>query len=150
MNPKQPTDDRQQATGNGAGSGNRQQPTDDGQQAIKGHDIACRLLRFAVGVLQLVRRLQRDTIGRHMARQLLRSATAGGANYEEARCAESRADFAHKVSIAAKELRESRYWLRLLRESKLAPGEIIDELTTEAGQLIAILTASAKTAKMHL
>jgi four helix bundle protein len=89
-------------------------------------------------------------IGRHIARQLLRSATAGGANYEEARCAESRADFAHKVSVAAKEVRESRYWLRLLRESKLIPADVIDELTAEAGQLIAILTASAKTAKTPL
>src|SRR5690349_7678505 len=95
---------------------------------MKGDDIARRLLLFAVRVLQLVRRLQRDTVGRHVARKLLRSATAGGANYEESRAAESRADFAHKVSIAAKELRESRYWLRLVSESKLTSGDIVDSL----------------------
>jgi four helix bundle protein len=117
---------------------------------MKGEDIARRLLLFAVRVLQLVRRLQRDMVGRHVARQLFRSSTAGGANYEEARSAESRADFAHKVSIAAKELRESRFWLRLVSESKLPPAEVMDELASEANELVAILTASAKTAKTPL
>jgi four helix bundle protein len=67
---------------------------------------------------------------------------------KEARGAESRADFAHKVSIAAKELRESRYWLRLIEESRLGPAGLMDGLGNEANQLISILTASAKTAKM--
>jgi four helix bundle protein len=114
---------------------------------MKGDDIARRLLLFAVRVVQVVRRLQRDTAGRHIARQLLRSATAGGANYEESRAAESRSDFAHKVSIAAKELRESRYWLRLVSESKLVSGHVVDDLASEASELIAILMASAKTAR---
>src|ERR1044071_9001483 len=114
---------------------------------MKGDDIAGRLLEFAVRVLRLVRTLRSDAIARHVARQLLRSATAGGANYEEARSAESRADFAHKVSLAAKELRESRYWLRLISEAELASREALRPLITEAGELLAILTASAKTAK---
>jgi four helix bundle protein len=88
---------------------------------MKGQDIAERLVVFAVRALDVVRRLERDSVGRHVARQLLRSASAGGANYEESRAAESRADFVHKVSIAAKELRESRYWLRLASAAKLAP-----------------------------
>ena len=126
---------------------NVQQATENRQQGMKGDDVARRLLRFAVHVLRLVRKLQSDSIGRHVARQLLRSATAGGANYEEARSAESRADFAHKVSIAAKELRESRYWLRLSAEANLAVPNEVAVLVNEAGELVAILTASAKTAK---
>jgi four helix bundle protein len=108
------------------------------------------LLVFGVHVLQHVRALQRDAIGRHVAKQLLRAATAGGAHYEEARCAESRADFAHKLSIAGKELRESRYWLRLAGEAHLLPTRAVNELVDEGGQLVAILTASVKTAKMRL
>jgi four helix bundle protein len=126
---------------------NVKQATDNKQQTIRGDDIARRLLVFAVGVLQLVRKLRADAAGRHVARQLLRSATAGGANYEESRAAESRADFAHKVSIAAKELRDSRFWLRLISQATLASGAALDPLIVEAGELIAILTASAKTAK---
>jgi four helix bundle protein len=114
---------------------------------MKGADIAERLLLFAVRVIRLVRVLSSDAVARHVARQLLRAATAGGANYEEARSAESRADFAHKVSVAAKELRESRYWLRLISEADLASGTALAPLIAEAGELLAILTASAKTAK---
>lgn len=114
---------------------------------MKGDDIACRLLLFSVNVLKLVRTLGRDPAGRHVGRQLLRSATAGGANYEESRSAESRADFAHKVSIAAKELREARYWLRLVSEANLGATSGVNHLVNEAGELIAILTTSAKTAK---
>lgn len=113
----------------------------------KGDDIARRLLRFAVCVLELVRTLRRDSVGRHVGRQLTRSSTAGGANYEEARSAESRGDFAHKVSIAAKELRESLYWLNLISEANLTPNKPPNELGREASELVAILTASAKTAR---
>lgn len=126
---------------------NVQQATENRQQRMKGDDIAHRLLLFAVHVLQLVRTLQRDSIARHVGRQLMRSATAGGANYEEARSAESRADFAHKVGIAAKELGESRYWLRLAGEANLAAPNAAADLVAEAGELIAILSASARTAK---
>src|SRR5215475_12378218 len=139
-NREQATENRQQRTGN------REQATENRQQRMKGDDIARRLLLFGVRVLGLVRKLQRDMVGRHIARQLLRAATAGGANYEESRSAESRADFAHKVSIAAKELRESRYWLRLVSEANLVPPGAVDGLASEASELVAILTASAKTA----
>jgi four helix bundle protein len=131
----------------GSSAANVKQETENRQQKMKGDDIARRLLSFAVRVLRLVRMLRPDAVGRHVARQLLRSATAGGANYEESRSAESRADFAHKVSIAAKELRESRYWLRLISEADLASAEALGPLTTEAGELLGILTTSANTAK---
>ena len=128
-------------------AGNVKQATDNTNARIKGEDIARRLLNFGVRVLRLVRLLPRDYIGRHVGRQLLRAATAGGANYEESCSAESRADFAHKVSIAAKELRESRYWLRLIDESGLLGRRDLTQIVREAGELVAILTASAKTAK---
>lgn len=114
---------------------------------MKGDDIALRLLRFAVQVLNLAKRLPRDFSGRHVGKQLVRAATSGGANYEEARSAESRADFAHKLSIAAKELRESYYWLRLSAEAKLAAANVADPLANEASELVAILSKSAKTAR---
>ena len=60
---------------------------------MKGDDIAGRLLGF-------VGDLPQTYVGKHVSRQLTRSSTAGGANSEEARCAESRADFAHKCNVA--------------------------------------------------
>jgi four helix bundle protein len=46
----------------------------------------------------------------------------------------SRADLAHEVSIAAKELREPRYWLRFISQADLASGETLDPLVMEAGE----------------
>lgn len=54
-----------------------------------------------------------------MSKQLLRSGTSIGANVEEAIAAQSKKDFINKMSIASKEARETKYWLRLLDKSKL-------------------------------
>lgn len=113
----------------------------------KGDDLAKRLLRFAVQTVRLSGCLPRNYTGKHIARQLTRSGTSGGANYEEARSAESRADFAHKIAIAGKEVRESVYWLRLVEESELASSAQLVPLIREGEELVAILRSSAKTAK---
>ena len=114
----------------------------------KGDDLAERIEVFAAAVIALLPKLERQWASRHMARQLARSATGGGSNYEEARGAESSADFVHKVSVAARQLREAHYWLRLIRRTQLMSGDQrLDLLIDEADQLIAILTASARTAK---
>jgi four helix bundle protein len=98
-------------------------------------------------VRRLLPGLRDDAAAKHVAKQLWRAVTSGGANYEEARGAESRADFVHKVRIATKELREAQYWLRVVqRSSWLAPGTT-DNLVNEIDQLVAILVASARTAK---
>lgn len=114
---------------------------------MKGDNISQRLLEFAARVLKLATRLPSSPEGRHIARQLIRSATAPGANYEEARGAESRADFIHKINVANKEMRESHYWLRLIVHANMAPESAATPLVAEARELVAILTASAKTAQ---
>ena len=114
---------------------------------MKGDDIAERLLELSVQVLRLVAKLPKNPEGKHVAKQLLRAGTSGGANYEEARAAESRADFAHKVLVAAKEVRESAYWLRLTRRAGLSLDPNLPTLFGECNELVAILKASAKTAR---
>ena len=113
---------------------------------MKGDDIAARLVDFGAGVVRLVSALPQDRVGKHIADQLLRSATSGGSNYEEARSAQSRRDFVHKVSLAAKEMRESVYWLGLVERARLAPHQEIPPLHREASELVAILMRSARTA----
>ena len=81
-----------------------------------GDDLFRRLLQYGSACLLLGKQLPHDPIDRHIALQFIRSATSAGANYEEARAAESRADFIHKLGLVLKELKESRYWL-YLRES---------------------------------
>ena len=113
---------------------------------MKGDDIADRLIGYGASVARVVATLPQDRAGKHIADQLFRSATSGGANDEEARSAQSRRDFVHKVSLAAKEMRESLYWLGLVERAQLAPSCAIPPLLAEGGALVAILMSSAKTA----
>ncbi len=57
----------------------------------------------------------------HIGRQLLRSSSSPCALYAEARGAESKADFVHKLGIVQKELNESVVWLKLIVRAKLMP-----------------------------
>lgn len=56
-----------------------------------------------------------------IARQLLKSGTSLGANVREAQNAESKADFIHKIKIAAKEADETEYWLMICNASEGYP-----------------------------
>ena len=113
---------------------------------MKGDDIAERLLDFAVRIIRLVEALPKRLAGKHVGAQLLRCGTSAGANYEEGRGAESRADFVHKLGIARKETREAGFWLRLVQRANLVKPALIADLVQEANELCAILAASVKTA----
>jgi four helix bundle protein len=76
--------------------------------------------------------------------QLVDAAMSVGANLEEARGAQSRADFHAKVRVSLKEARESHYWLRLVSASSKLPTSRFAPLITEANELVAILTTIAK------
>ncbi len=79
----------------------------------------------------------------------MRAATSAGANYEEACGAESRADFIHKIQIVFKELKESRYWLRLAKKSALVSGTQLEVLLKEVEELTSIIAKSVITAKKN-
>ena len=114
---------------------------------MKGDDIAERLLDFAVRVIRLAAALPKNFAGRHVGGQLIRSGTGGGSNYEEARGAESRQDFVHKLSVSWKEVREAHYWLRVIHRGQLVKPARVEGLIGEAGELSAILAQSLKTAR---
>lgn len=111
----------------------------------KGANIAARLVDYSASAIGVAEALPDNAAGRHIGGQLLRSATSAGANYEEARGAQARPDFVHKVSLATKELRESLYWLTLVSARALAP--LPPNILKEADELIAILVASGHTAR---
>ncbi len=76
-----------------------------------------------------------------VSKQLLKSGTSVGANIREAQNAESRADFIHKLKIAAKELEETKYWLELCEKAETYPFEqdlvdISEELSLILGKII--------------
>jgi four helix bundle protein len=109
--------------------------------------IQDRSFEFACRIVRLTEHLsRRSMVSRTIAKQLLRSGTSVGANLEEASAAQSKPDFLSKCSIAAKEARETRYWLRLLTASKSVSQDQLSPLVTEAGEIIAILTTIVKNA----
>lgn len=106
-------------------------------------DIRERTKKFAVRVIALIKRFPKDTASLTIAKQLIRSGTSVGANLEEADGASSRKDFLHKVAIAYKEVRESRYWLEVCLDGKILSNQTnVDEATAlknEAVELSKIL-----------
>jgi four helix bundle protein len=109
--------------------------------------LADRLLAFAVSVIKIVNDLPKDRVGKHVSYQLLKSGTSPGANYEEARGAESTRDFIHKLRVALKELKESRFWLKLIKAVPLIDPDRVVPLLQECEELIAILAKSIITAR---
>jgi len=73
-----------------------------------------------------------------VAKQLLRSATAIGANIFEAQNAESKADFIHKIKIAIKEANETLYWLMICEKIKTYPFD--NALKVDVNELIRIMS----------
>ena len=75
---------------------------------------------FAIKIIEFAEELE-NNLKFIIAKQLLKSGTSIGANIREAQNAESKADFIHKMKIAAKEVDETEYWLELCKESKNYP-----------------------------
>jgi len=112
-----------------------------------GEDLAERLLDFAVQIIRLVNFLPKTAVGRYVGGQLMRSGASPGSNYEEARGAESKADFIHKLGIVLKELKESRFWLKLIQRTGLVASERVETLLRECKELCAIIAKSILTAR---
>ena len=82
-----------------------------------------------------------------LSKQVLRSGTSIGANVEEAIAGQSRKDFIAKMSIASKEARETKYWIRLLERSEFINYDY-EMLLREVDDIINILTAIVKTSQL--
>ena len=108
-----------------------------------------RLVNFAVRIIKLSACLPRTAAGKHIAGQILRSGTSPAPNYGEARGAESRADFVHKIRVVLKELNETSIWLRIIDRSKILKAELLTDIVQENGDLCKIFAASLKTARIR-
>jgi len=106
--------------------------------------IVEKTFEFAVGIVEFSKKL-REKKEFDLSSQIFRSGTSIGANVHEAQNAESRADFIHKMKIAAKECEEIIFWLQLCERS----NHLIDnqKLTKEAREIKKILNAIIGTSK---
>ena len=96
---------------------------------------------FGLRIVNLYLYLREQKVDFGLCSQVLRSGTSIGANVEEAIGGSSRRDFKHKLEIAYKESRETRYWLRLLRDSRILDNRLADSLIDDCVELLKILTA---------
>lgn len=110
---------------------------------MKDNIIQQKSFDFALKIIVLYRSLVKGN-EYVLSKQLLRSGTSIGANVEEAQAGQSRADFVSKLSIASKEARETNYWLRLLRDSKILDEAEVKSLLSESDAIIKILTSIVK------
>ena len=117
------------------------------ETAFKANQLEKRLIAFAAAIVSVSSKLPKTAAARHIASQVLRSGTAAASNYGEARGAESRADFMHKLKIVLKELNETTIWLEIIAESSMLSAEMIFALVAENRELCRIVAASIKTAR---
>lgn len=113
-------------------------------------DLKERFLDYSLRIIRLYTALPKNEVARVLGKQMLRSGTSVGAHHREAFRSRSPAEFVSKIEGALQELDETEYWLQLLIRSKtIAPASLV-ALLTETSELMAILTASAKTAKKRI
>lgn len=105
---------------------------------------------FALRIVNLYKHLLTEYKEYILSKQVLRSGTSVGANIEEAKHAQSKIDFIHKLSIAQKEASETNYWIRLLQKSDYLNEELAISLISDCEEIQRMLTASIKTAKVNL
>jgi four helix bundle protein len=102
----------------------------------KSYEFALKLVRLYKTLLD-----KRETV---LSKQMMRSGMAIGANVEEALAAQTRREFHSKMTIAFKESRETRYWLRLIRDSGFV-NQDLSGYVNDVEELIRILSAITKT-----
>ena len=102
---------------------------------------------YANRIVKLCSALPKDWVAQTLGKQLLRSGTSVGANYRAVCRAKSNSDFINKLRIVEEECDESLFWMELLVENNLVKASRLKDLMKEADEILAIIVASAKTAR---
>jgi four helix bundle protein len=111
------------------------------------HELRDRTKAFALRVIRMSDSLPRTRSGNVIGNQVLRSATGMAANYRAAGRSRSKAEFVAKIGVVIEEADETVFWLEMLRDGGIVKPTKLDSLLDEANQLLAIFTASRRTAK---
>ena len=112
---------------------------------MKENLIADKTFDFALSIIDLYIKLKKENEF-IISKQVVRSGTSIGANVEESIAAQSKKDFINKLTIALKEARETKYWLRILDKSELTKINV-ESYLIEINHIINILTKIIKTSQ---
>jgi four helix bundle protein len=113
----------------------------------KHQELRTRTKAFALPVIRMSQALPRSREANVLVQQVLRSSTGMAANYRAAGRSRSKAEFIAKIGVVVEEADETVFWLEMLLDSGMVRPEKLQNLLAEATQLVAIFTASRKTAK---
>jgi len=105
-----------------------------------------RTKQFALRIFKLFGALPQTIQGRAVAAQLIRSGTSVAANYRAACRARSKPEFVAKLGVVEEEADESAFWLELIIETELLSARKVEPLLAEAGEIVAMMASSRKTA----
>ena len=108
-----------------------------------------RTKEFAKEIIRLCRKLPNNREGRLIGDQIFRSGTSVAANYRSACRARSKAELISKLSIVEEEADETLFWLEVINKMKIFHYEKLDDLMKENDEILAIVVASLKTAKLR-
>jgi len=103
--------------------------------------------QFALRIIKLYKYLIDEKKEYVLSKQILRSGTSIGANINEAQSAETKPDFIHKIGISLKEVRETIYWLNLLKDSELIDKKSFDSIIKDCEEILHITTRIILSAK---
>ena len=107
----------------------------------KKNDLCERLLQFAVDVILYLRTVKNTIETIDTKRQLIKSSSSSGANYEESQGSPTKPDVKTKIGISLKEMREANYFLRIYSRLKLGDDEKCNYLVNESLELKRILAS---------
>jgi four helix bundle protein len=114
---------------------------------FQSQELKDRTKRFATRIVKLFRALPKTDEARIIGRQVLRSGTSVAANYRAVCRSRSKAEFIAKIGVVVEEADETVFWLELLIDTGIVQQKLMDNLLTEANELLAIFAASQYTAR---
>lgn len=103
------------------------------------NDIYERVYEFALEVVKFTRKLPKNLEADVLRKQIIRSATSVAANMQEADGSKTRQEFRHAVSISKKEAKETKLWLRMIKDLYSGSSVDVERLLQENEEIIRIL-----------
>jgi four helix bundle protein len=107
-------------------------------------------LNFLSAFIKMVEKFPKASGAEMVARQIMRSSSSVAANYRAACRAKSDADFINKLKIVEEEADETLFWLEFIQEAEIIKRNLLENITKESKELVAIFTASVKTSKQKI
>ena len=124
-----------------------EEPKKENQAQRRSDPLKEKSFAFSLRIVKLYKYLTNTHKEYILSKQILRSGTAIGALVREAKFAQSKADFLHKLTIALKEANETYYWLELLHQSEYLDDTMFQSIQPDIDTLLSLLIASTKTVK---